>query len=429
MDDVEVVVVGAGVAGLRCASLLQAAGRSVLVLEAGDGVGGRIRTDRVDGFLLDRGFQVANPAYNALKAAVDVAALEVQPFPAGARVLADDGAHTVADPARAFRLAGASALTALPRPAELWALGKWAAPLLTGMRKEHGLARHLLQARPDTSLRVSLDKAGAHGLLRATLERYLAGVVLEDEGETSAAFALLLMRSFARGRPGLPRAGMQALPDAIAAPLADRIRFGEKVEHVEQIDGRARVWTVGSTITTDRVVVATDAWSAESLLGRARLVAPAPKGLVTDWYAVDEPPETTGLLHLDVRQDRGPAVNACVVSAAAPSYAPAGRHLVQATSLLPAGSEPAPETDVRRHAAAMLGCSEAGLTLLRRDVVPHALPVQPAPLHFRSRQRIDEVTLVCGDHRDTASTQGALVSGARAARAVLASFASLGEFA
>ena len=421
MDDVEVIVLGAGMAGLRCAGLLQAAGIDVAVLEADDGVGGRVRTDRVDGFLLDRGFQVANPAYPALRAALDVEALALQSFPAGARVLSDDGVRTLADPLRAPRLAAPSALAVLPRPTELWALGRWAAPLATGIAKEHGLAAHLLAARPDVPLQESLDRAGARGLLRATLQRYLAGVILEDEGQTSTAFVLMLLRSFARGTPGLPRDGMQALPQALAEPLAHRVRLGARVEHIERDGTRARVRTAAGTVTADRVVVATDAWSAEPLLGRERLAAPAPKGLVTDWYATDERPEDTGILHLDVRSTRGPAVNACVVSAAAPSYAPAGRHLVQATSLLPPGSDPVPEPDIRRHTATMLGTTGSALTLLRRDTVPHALPAQPAPLRVRAPQEVDEVTLVCGDHRDTASTQGALVSGARAARAVLAS--------
>jgi phytoene dehydrogenase-like protein len=421
METVEVAVIGAGVAGLRCAALLQRAGVEVTVLEASDHVGGRIRTDRLDGFLLDRGFQVLNPAYNALKAAVDLESLDVQPFPAGARVLSEEGTRTLADPLRSVRLAGASARATLTRPAELWALARWAAPMLTGLCLEHGLARHLLQARPDTSLRVSLDRAGAHGLLRAALQRYLAGVVLEEQGDTSAAFALLLVRSFVRGTPGLPRGGMQALPDALAEPLAGRIRCGETVQRVAATAGGARVQTSAADFVAERVVVATDAWSAEALLGRERLAAPAPKGLVTDWYAVEEPPEASGILHLDVRSSRGPAVNACVVSAAAPSYAPEGRYLVEATSLLPAGADPAPQAEVRRHAATMLGVCESALNLLRRDAIPHALPIQPAPLAFRRPQRVDDVTLVCGDHRDTASTQGALVSGARAARSVLAS--------
>jgi len=421
MDDVDVIVIGAGLAGLRCAALLHQAGVGVTVLEAADAVGGRIRTDRVDGFLLDRGFQVANPAYPALRSALDVDALGLQPFPAGARVLSDEGVRILADPLRAPRLAGASALTALPRPAELWALGRWAAPLATGITKEHGLATHLLTGRADVRLQESLDRAGAHGLLRATLQRYLAGVILEDEGQTSTAFVLMLLRSFARGTPGLPRDGMQAMPQLLAEPLAERIRLDEHVEQIERAETGVRVRTAAGTLRAERVVVATDAWSAETLLGRERVPAAAPKGVVTDWYVTDELPESTGILHLDVRSDAGPAVNACVVSAAAPSYAPEGHHLIQATSLLPWGSAPVPERDIRRHTATMLGAAEAALNPLRRDTVPRALPSQPAPLRVRRPQQVDEVTYVCGDHRDTASSQGALVSGARAARAVLAS--------
>ncbi|MFY2858845.1 NAD(P)-binding protein [Mycobacterium sp. THU-M104] len=74
-DDVEVLVIGAGLAGLRCAGLLAAAGREVRVWEGGDDVGGRVRTDVIDGFLCDRGFQVLNPAYPELAACVDIAGL------------------------------------------------------------------------------------------------------------------------------------------------------------------------------------------------------------------------------------------------------------------------------------------------------------------------------------------------------------------
>ena len=421
MSDVEVAVIGAGMAGLRCATLLHEAGVDVTVLEAGDGIGGRIRTDRVDGFLLDRGFQVANPAYPALRAALDVDKLEIQPFPAGARVLSDDGVRTLADPLRTPRLTAASLRAALPRPGELLTLARWAAPLVTGITKEHGLAAHLLSARPDVSLRESLDRAGAHGLLRKTLQRYLAGVILEDEGETSTAFVLMLLRSFVRGTPGLPRDGMQAMPRALAEPLDDHVRLGVRVERLQREGSRTRVQTGADAVIADRVVVATDAWDAESLLEAQRIAAPRPKGLVTDWYVTDECPERTGILHLDVRTARGPVINASVVSAAAPTYAPAGRHLIQATTLLPWGDEPVPEDTVRRHTAQMLGGSASGMQLVRRDVVPRALPAQPAPLRVRAPLQLDEATFVCGDHRDTASTQGALVSGARAARAVLTS--------
>jgi phytoene dehydrogenase-like protein len=419
MEDLDVVVVGAGLAGLRCAAVLQQAGAAVVVVEAGDEVGGRIRTEQVDGFTLDRGFQVVNPAYPALRAAVDVGQLDLQRFPAGVRLRTDAGVRTLADPLRAPGLVGQTAAALARRPGELWSMARWAGPLLTGLHRDHGLAGHLLRSRADTSLRESLDRAGAHGLLRAALERYLAGVVLEDAGETSAAFALLLVRSFARGTPGLPRAGMQALPRAVAAPLLDRIRLGERAEALDRLPDRVRLTTAGGVVHARRAVVATDAWSAEALLGSTGFAAPAPKGVVTDWYAVDEPPTGSGLLHVDVSGHRGPAVNACVVSQVARGYAPPGRHLVQVTSLLQAEAAPEPET--RRHAGRILGASTSGWELLVRHQLPHALPIQPPPLQARRDQQVDAVTWVCGDHRDTASAQGALVSGARAGRAVAAS--------
>ncbi|GAA1968345.1 NAD(P)/FAD-dependent oxidoreductase [Nocardioides panacihumi] len=421
MEETEVLVVGAGLAGLRCAAILHGAGVDVTVLEAADGIGGRVRTDRVDGFLLDRGFQVVNPWYPALRAAVDVEELGLQRFPAGVQVLTDDGPRTLADPWRVPTSIPATARASLTRPKEALALARWASPLITGLRRDHGLVRHLLDARPDTSLRESLDAACAHGLLRSVLQRYLAGVVLEDEGETSAAFAMLLVRSFVRGTPGLPREGADALPRALAAPVRERIRLGETVTQLERRDDGVRLATTERMFRARRVVVATDAWSAQSLLGAGSVSAPAPKGVVTDWYAVDRPPTSSGILHLDVRERGGPAVNACVVSAAAPTYAPPGRHLIQVTSLLPAGGEAVPETETRRHAAEMLGTSSRGWMLVRRHEVPDALPAQAAPLHHRREQRVDEVTWVCGDHRDTASQQGALVSGARAAHSVLRS--------
>jgi phytoene dehydrogenase-like protein len=426
MDNIDVAVVGAGLSGLRCAAVLHAAGVEVTVLESADEVGGRVRTEPVDGFLLDRGFQVVNPWYPALRAAVDVDALRLQHFPAGVRVLTDEGRRTIADPLRVPADIAATARTTLTRPAELWALARWASALITGAHRDHGLVRHLLRARPDTSLRQSLDDAGAHGLMRAVLERYLAGVLLEDAGDTSAAFAMLLVRSFTRGTPALPRDGARALPRALAGRLADRIRLGEAVTGLARRDGGVEIATAGSTYRARRVVVATDAWSAEALLGPDRVIAPAPKGVVTDWYAVDEPPTASGILHLDVREHAGPAVNASVVSATAPSYAPPGRHLVQVTSLLPAGGTANPEPETRRHAAEILDTTTAGWDLIRRHEIPHALPAQPPPLRARREQRVDDVTWVCGDHRDTSSAQGALVSGARAARAVLGSFAPLG---
>ncbi len=408
-DDVAVLVVGAGLAGLRCAGVLAAAGREVRVWESSDDVGGRIRTDVIDGFLCDRGFQVLNPAYPELEACIDIAALRLQPFGAGIAVRRERGttvlAHPLREPARVPKMLASGMI----RPREAFGLGRWAAGALRPhtVKSGHG----------DSTLRERLDRCGARGELRRVVDRFLAGVVLEDTGTTSNAFCLLLARMFALGVPGLPTEGMRALPRLLAAPLGSRIAFGHKAIRVER-DGKQ--WTVrgsDAVVRARNVVVATDPGAAAALTGRS---VPPTHGVVTDWWAAEEAPGALPMLWVDGRpRPPGPVLNAAVISAAAPSYAPPGRHLVCASALLaPDGAAPA-EDVTRRHAADILGADGRGWALLRRHVIADALPAQPPPLRVRRPVRIGEGLWWCGDHRDTASIQGALVSGRRAAEHIM----------
>ena len=423
--DCDVVVVGAGVAGLECARTLNAHGLAVRVVEASDGVGGRVRSDRVDGFTVDRGFQLLNPAYPAVRARVDVRALDLRPLLPGVAVRRDEGLALLADPRRAPRLLGPTLRSGYVRPRELVALARWAAPAL-------GPARRLLHG-PDETLARSLDRAGVDGAIRReVLAPFLAGVLAEGDGTTSAAFARLLVRMFLLGTPGVPAGGMAELPAQLARDLPDVV-LGTRVVAVERTGGESgpatvRVRTDGrsaggngaadGTIDARAVVVATDAVTAEALVG---VRAPTMKGLVTHWYATDEAPRADAAIVVDGRRQGGrrpgPVVNAAVMSNAAPSYAPAGLHLVQVTCLLDAGpaAEPPAEPDVRRQAGEMFGVSTATWREISRHVVPGALPAQGVPLVARQEVDLGGGVFVCGDHRDTASLQGALVSGARTA--------------
>jgi monoamine oxidase len=407
--DADVLVVGAGLAGLRCARVLHDAGHEVVVLEAADAVGGRIRTDRVDGFLVDRGFQLLNPAYPAVRRWVDVDALGLQGFGAGVAAVTDSGTSVLGHPLRAPGLLPGTARTALAHPREVAAVLRWVAPLL----RPRGRTRlsEVLAGRADVGRAEALDRAGLDGLLRRVVDGFLAGVLLEDDGSTADRFALLLAWMFARGVPSLPVAGMQALPEQLAAPLGDRVRLGH---HVEEVTG-ATVTTSDRTWTARQVVVATDGPRARELAG---IEVPATKGVVTTWWSAPDAP-STDLLHVDARRDpRGPLVNAAVVSRAAPSYAPPGRHLVQGSALLGPGRVP-DEAVVRRDAGDLLGVDPTRWEVVARHEVPDALPAQPAPYSATRPVRVGEL-VVCGDHRDTGSIQGALVSGQRAAEAVLA---------
>lgn len=98
--DHKAVIVGAGLAGLCCARELERHGLDCVVLEAADAPGGRVRTDLVDGFRLDRGFQVLLTSYPEVQAVLDVPALQLRSFVAGAAVWRDGALHSLADPWR-----------------------------------------------------------------------------------------------------------------------------------------------------------------------------------------------------------------------------------------------------------------------------------------------------------------------------------------
>ncbi|HKV18819.1 MAG TPA: FAD-dependent oxidoreductase [Mycobacterium sp.] len=410
VGDCDVLVVGAGLAGLRCAAVLADRGYDVSVWEAGDRVGGRVRTDVVDGFRCDRGFQVLNPAYPALRRTVNVDELHLQPFDAGVLVRRDRDrvkwVHPLRHPRDVPRMLAKGGLS----PREVAALARWAAP---GLRPSA-----LTAAKHDTTLRDALDRKHVHGIARRVVDRFLAGVLLDDTGSTSNAFALLLTRMFALGVPGLPAGGMAALPELLARPIADRIHLHRRATGITR-DGSD--WLVGDgdvTVRARDVVVAADARASTALTG-----APATptKGVVTDWWAADDLPDHPAILSVDGRTTpAGPVVNAAVISAAAPTYAPPGRHLIAASALIGHGRPTPPEETMRKHAADILGINSASWTLVVRHEIPDALPAQPAPLTVRRQARSPDGLWLCGDHRDTASIQGALVSGRRVAAAIVA---------
>ncbi|MFY1599645.1 FAD-dependent oxidoreductase [Micromonospora sp. WMMD737] len=409
VDDIDVLVIGAGLAGLRCAGVLAAAGRDVTVWEAADDIGGRVRTDVIDGFRCDRGFQVLNPAYPELSRAVDLEELALQPFGAGVAVRRERGATVWVHPLRVPQKVPAMLARGGLGPRDLVALARWAGPALRPGALKSGGA--------DTTLHAALDAAGVRGELRRVIDRFLAGVVLDDTGSGSNAFALLLARMFALGVPALPAGGMAALPRRLAAGLHDRISLHRTAVDIRRDGAGFRVGDGAGAVRAAEVVVAADPVTAAGLAG---LPTPDMHGVVTDWWATDEPQSAPPMLWVDGRPERtGPVLNAAVISAAAPTYAPPGRHLIAASALLARdGAAPAEEI-TRRHAAAILSTDGAGWELLIRHRIPAALPAQPAPLSVRRRVRLDDGLWVCGDHRDTASIQGALVSGRRTAEALL----------
>lgn len=410
--DHDAIVIGAGLAGLSAADALTESGYDVLVLEREEEIGGRQRTDDIDGFLCDRGFQVLNPAYPAVKRWIDVEDLGLNPFGSGVLVRTELSLATLANPLREPLAIPKTLASGMLQPGEIGALTRWIAPVLVAPKS--------VIAGKDRSLAEGLDRAGVRGPLRKrVIEPFLAGVLAEDSGATSEIFAKLLVRMFALGTPGLPTRGIRALPEQLAGRVRSRqgrIHRGKQVVGVTDTADGVDVEVADGTRSHARVVVfAVGPEAAPELTG----VKPvATKGLTTWWFAADEAPSKSDMIAVDGTRS-GPLVNTAVMSNAVPSYAPEGKVLIQATALLSDEKRVTTEA-ARHHAGRIWGVDASGWDLVVRHDIPHALPAQPPPLRTASKASIGPKRYVCGDYRDTASIQGALVSGRRVANEVIA---------
>ncbi len=403
---VDVIVVGAGLAGLNAAQLIHAGGRSVLVLEAADAIGGRVRTDEVDGLQLDRGFQILNPAYPELQRLGILEELDLRPFDAGVMIALEDGIRRIGDPRR--------------RPQ--WLLSSITAEigdLRAKARMIATLGRIWLQGSLDNpiarsgSVADALQLDGIHGhVYERALRPFLTGVFLDDPAHVAAGYGDFVLRSLVAGTPAVPARGMGALPRALALRLPDdAIRTGVRVHEVAP----GRVTSDAGEFTADAVVVAVDPATARRWFPGMEV----PETLAcTTWYHVtDEAPTEDRAILVDGLR-RGPVVNSVAISKVAPGYASRGRTLMASTVLGEAGTSD-DEALVRSHLATMWGVDTAAWETVRADVVSQALPrlAVGAPM-FRPTV-VDDRLWLAGDHRDTPSQQGALLSGRRVGEAVL----------
>lgn len=405
-EHADVIIVGAGLAGLAAARVVHRAGRSVLVLEASDGIGGRVRTDLVDGFQLDRGFQVLLTAYPEVHRQLDVAALQLQAFDPGALVWRRGKGHVVADPLRMPRAALSTALAPIGSPLDKLRI------LRQRQRLLRGHASQLLRG-PDVS---TIGALRAARFSDAAIDRFLrplfAGIQIDPELHTSARMYDIIFRSLATGDSAVPAAGMGAIPAQMAAHLPPAaIRLSSVVE---TIDGTTAVLAGGQRCTGTALVVATEGPVASRLLGLPA-VGSKPVGCV--YFAADRPPTRHKLVVLD-GESSGPACNVTVMSNVAPSYAPAGRHLIAAA--LPGVTGEELEQAVRSQLRGWWGEQVDDWQHLRSYSIAHGQPDQSPPMSPKQRVDLGGNLFVCGDHRDTGSIQGAMYSGRRCAEAVVA---------
>ena len=425
MNQKPVVIIGAGLSGLCCARQLLKHGINIVVVEAQDEVGGRIRTDRVDGFLLDRGFQVLQTAYAEATDQLDYSSLRLHNFEPGALIRTQGRTVEMSDPWRRPTKVLSTAFNGIGTLSDRLKLAKlrW--------HVTHTPIEHLWKEPESTTQEYLSTTCGlSSDMIDRFFRPWFSGVFLEQDLSTSSRFFRFLFRTFALGDAALPEQGMGAIPKQLAAEIDPTvIRLSTPVEHLtignaadgDPADGKRVRLKNGEVIDCRAIVLAVEGPEA-SRLTNGMIKTPEACPTTCFYYAAPQPPFREALLVLNGDM-QGPVNNLCVVSNVAGSYAPDGQSLISVSVVgkLATGTDDV-EGNVRRQLKDWYGTAVDSWSLLKSYHIPFALPRQPA--HFRdagvSPARLANGIYHCGDYAESASIQGAMVSGRKAADAVIA---------
>lgn len=413
----DTVIVGAGLAGLTAARILDRAGRRVRVLEASDALGGRVRSRVLDGFTLDAGYQVLFPSYPAVKRNLDLDALDLVPIPPSAAVRRGAREDVLGDPRRDPAALPSTLMTGVLGVADKLRVGRLALALLAP-------PPHTLLSGPDETTESYLR---AQGFSEAALDNFFrpffGGIFLRRELDTSARLFRYYLRMLIDGGAALPRAGMGAVPAQLAAGLD--VQRGVRVTALKAHGPHVTLQTSRGELDARHVIVATDPDTAAGLLGRD--ISRGSLGSTYLYYAADRHIDRQPRLLLNARP--GVINNAQWLSNALPERVPPGQHLLAVTVLgLPDMDDAALDARVRRELEDWYGeAAVSGLRTLAVERIAHAQYPQPPgyaatlPGHATGLSGV----LLASEVTSMSGVQGAMESGEKAAAILLNDLAAL----
>lgn len=426
-----VIIVGAGLAGLACATRLEEAGADWLLLESSLEPGGRVVTEITpEGYRLDRGFQVLLDSYPTARRLLDWKALRPRYFDSGALMVDDAGWERFLNP--------------IKHP--FWIL---AAPLASSfsLREKILLASYaaLQLPRPERSLnssecgRSTLNELRRLGLDGPVLEKFLrpffSGVFLDSELGSDASIFRHDLKQFALGRALLPAGGMGEITRQLAAKLPSvRQRYGTTVASLKRDAGRISGVELagGGGIACESLILATDEGSSLQLLGLPQELGRKWMEVSTLYFSGNQPLYEGALLVLPERQKlngtRRLVTHFTDLTNTAPEYAPPGKRLLSATIVNPPRDDLSTQSHALAHAQVQAQAEITELLpafadwkFLKEIRIRRALPSQAPGFQGMQPHRHPLPNLwLTGDQCTYASIDFALASGLEAAEELLA---------
>lgn len=408
----DVLIIGAGLSGLTAAIELQKAGKKVIVLEATETAGGRVRSETVDGFILDRGFQVLLTEYPETKEYLDYQKLRLRRFIPGAMLLKDGKKHRVADPVRCSSLA----LSSLFSPAGT--LGDKLKLMVLVKKLEGKKLVEIFKQEEKTTMSALKEEYGfSDKMIRNFLQPFLAGIYLEDQLESSRRMFDFTIKMFSEGYAALPELGMNEIPLQLAGKLKEgTIRYNSRVKDIEE---NRLTLTTGEQLEAPNILIATEG------SGLIKQYLPEVKssshGTTNVYFSADKTPVRGAFLVLNTNPDRY-VNNLTVLSEVSRTYAPPKKSLISVSiNGITEENTQASIQKIKEELSPYFGPAVRDWHHIKTYKIRYALPDQKHVQHQLAESSIQlrEGLYICGDHLLNGSINGAMRSGAFAAKTIL----------
>lgn len=407
----DVIIIGAGLAGLSAAVHLHRQGRKVLILEATDRAGGRIKTDLYDGFLLDRGFQVLLTAYPESKSLLNYADLNLKKMLPGATVLYDDGQFEIADP---FRRPSAALATLF---APVGTIKDKINTLWLKNKLQKLTIEEIFQQPEQTTLKQLSDYGFTSKMIERFYAPFLSGIFLENALSTSSRMFDFVMKMFSDGDVAVPALGMEEIPKQLIALLPqDSIQYHKKVT---TIDGNKITTHDGTVFEANQILLATTASALTKDFFAAQKMT---SHQVTNvYFEATEAPTKKAVVILNASKNKKWVNNLTIMSNVSSAYAPKDKVLISVSyNGIPIIDDAALAENMKQELKKWYGEKINSWKMLKTYRIEYALPTQESVRNeiLASEIKISDSIFICGDNLLNGSINAALKTGRLAAEAM-----------